>query len=107
VHARVVSLPCWSLFDAQDQAYRDSVLPPSVTARVSIEAAATFGWERYVGLTGTIIGMRRFGASAPADILFKEFGFTAEHVAEAAVTAIEKSKPYTEIYSPIQRKNKE
>ncbi len=84
VHARVVSLPCWSLFDAQDQAYRDSVLPPAVTARVAVEAAATFGWERYVGLRGSIVGMRRFGASAPADVLFKEFGFTPEHVAEVA-----------------------
>ncbi|HLJ82639.1 MAG TPA: transketolase [Candidatus Eremiobacteraceae bacterium] len=98
VHARVVSLPCFSLFDAQDQAYRDSVLPPSVTARVAIEAAAPFGWERYVGMKGTIIGMRRFGASAPADTLFKEFGFTSEHVADAAEKAIEQSKTVTDLY---------
>lgn len=88
VNARVVSLPCWSLFDAQDQAYRDSVLPPSCTARVSVEAAATFGWERYVGATGAIVGMHRFGASAPAEVLFKEFGFTGDHVADAAMEQI-------------------
>ena len=88
VAARVVSLPCWSLFDAQDQQYRDSVLPPKITARVAVEAAATFGWERYVGQRGAIVGMRRFGASAPADVLFKEFGFTPEHVAEVALSRI-------------------
>ncbi len=67
IKARVVSMPSWELFEHQDQAYRDSVLPPDVTARVSVEQASTFGWERYVGRTGTRIGMRTFGASAPAE----------------------------------------
>jgi transketolase len=84
VAARVVSLPCWSIFEMQDRSYRDEVLPPGVTARVAVEAAAVFGWERYVGQRGTVIGMTRFGASAPADVLFKEFGFTPERVAKAA-----------------------
>ena len=84
IPTRVVSLPCWSIFEAQQQTYRDEVLPPAVTARVAVEAAAPLGWERYVGLQGAIIGMTRFGASAPADILFKEFGFTGERVAARA-----------------------
>ena len=81
---RVVSMPSWELFEQQDQAYRDSVLPPEVTARVSVEQAATFGWERYVGLTGAMIGMQSFGASAPLKELQKKFGFTVEHVVEVA-----------------------
>ena len=84
IKARVVSLPCWELFDDQDQAYRDSVLPPSVTARVSVEAASTFGWDRYVGIKGQTIGMRSFGASAPLKDLLKRFGFTADQVVAAA-----------------------
>jgi transketolase len=84
VPTRVVSLPCWSIFEAQEQAYRDDVLPPDVRARVAVEAASTFGWERYVGDRGTVVGMTRFGASAPAEVLFKEFGFTAERVAARA-----------------------
>ena len=81
---RVVSLPSWELFEQQDDAYRDEVLPPNVTARVAVEAAAGFGWERYTGRRGRIIGMTRFGASAPYEILMKEFGFTAENVAAKA-----------------------
>ena len=65
IRSRVVSMPCWELFDEQPQTYRDTVLPPTVRARVSIEAAAPFGWERYVGLEGAIIGVADFGASAP------------------------------------------
>jgi transketolase len=84
IRARVVSMPSWELFEQQDQAYRDSVLPPEVTARVSVEQAATFGWERYVGPTGARIGMETFGASAPLKELQKKFGFTVEHVLEAA-----------------------
>ncbi len=76
----VVSLPSWELFDAQPQSYRDEVLPPGVRARVSIEAAATMGWHRYVGDGGATIGIDHFGASAPAERLFEEFGFTVEHV---------------------------
>jgi transketolase len=77
---RVVSLPSWYLFDRQERAYRDEVLPPSVAARVSIEAGSTFGWERWVGSTGRSVGLDRFGASAPAEILFEKFGFTVDSV---------------------------
>jgi transketolase len=84
IKARVVSMPCWELFDQQDAAYKESVLPSSVTARVSIEMAATLGWERYVGPKGKAIGMHSFGASAPLKDLLKRFGFDAEHVVVAA-----------------------
>jgi transketolase len=92
IKARVVSMPCWEIFEEQNQAYKDEILPPSIRARVSVEAAATLGWERYVGPTGKIIGMRRFGASAPAKDLLKKFGFTPEKVVEAAREAIAQSK---------------
>jgi transketolase len=84
IKARVVSMPSWELFEQQSQSYRDGVLPPEVTARVSVEQASTFGWERYVGLTGTSVGMETFGASAPLKELQKKFGFTVEHVVEVA-----------------------
>jgi len=84
VAARVVSMPSWELFEQQDLAYRDSVLPPGVMARVSVEAGAVIGWDRYVGSAGARIGMRSFGASAPADDLMARFGFTADAVFEAA-----------------------
>jgi transketolase len=84
INARVVSMPSWELFEKQDSAYRESVLPPSVTARVSVEMAATFGWERYVGPKGRSIGMHRFGASAPLKDLLRYFGFTVDKVVEAA-----------------------
>ena len=84
VRARVVSMPCWELFEAQEKAYRDSVLPPSVTARVAVEAASPLGWDRYTGAGGEIIGMRSFGASAPIGDLMAKFGFTPEHVYAAA-----------------------
>jgi len=77
---RVVSMPNTRLFDEQDAAYRESVLPAAVTARVAVEAAVTDGWYKYVGLNGKVIGINRFGESAPAGQLFKEFGFTAENV---------------------------
>jgi transketolase len=80
---RLVSMPSTTTFDRQDQAYRDSVLPPSVSRRVAVEAAASEPWWRYVGLTGQIVGIDHFGASAPAKDLFKEFGFTPEHVTRA------------------------
>jgi transketolase len=84
VKARVVSMPSTELFEDQDQAYRDSVLPPDVTARVSVEQAAVFGWSKYVGTTGASIGMHTFGASAPLKQLLTRFGFTADKVVEAA-----------------------
>lgn len=82
--ARVVSLPCWELFEAQDQAYRDSVLPPAVRKRVSVEIGVPLGWERWVGDEGAIVGLDRFGASAPAGTIFEQFGFTAERVTDVA-----------------------
>ena len=84
VAARVVSLPSWELFEEQDQAYRDSVLPPAVKPRVSVEAASVIGWDRYVGSAGARIGMTTFGASAPIDALMTRFGFTVEAVVAAA-----------------------
>jgi transketolase len=84
IRARVVSMPSWELFEQQSGSYRDGVLPPDVSARVSVEQAGTFGWERYVGATGTRIGMETFGASAPLKELQKKFGFTVERVVEAA-----------------------
>src|SRR5262245_6966180 len=84
IATRVVSLPCWEAFDAQDQAYRDSVLPPDVRKRVSIEVGVPLGWERWVGDEGAIIGLDHFGASAPAGTIFEHLGFTTEHVADVA-----------------------
>ncbi|HTE19434.1 MAG TPA: transketolase C-terminal domain-containing protein, partial [Armatimonadota bacterium] len=89
VKARVVSMPSWELFERQDQAYQDSVIPPSVTARVSVEQATTFGWTQYAGLSGERIGMSTFGASAPLKDLQKKFGFSAENVAAAAKRQLE------------------
>src|SRR6266498_6057074 len=80
VQARVVSLPCWELFDEQPQDYREGVLPPEVTARVAVEQAATFGWERYAGPQGTILGMRSFGLSAPMKVVAQHFGFEPEQI---------------------------
>ena len=84
IKARVVSMPSWELFDKQDAAYKESVLPASVTARVSVEMAATFGWERWVGPKGKMIGMHSFGASAPLKDVLKKFGFLTETVVAAA-----------------------
>jgi len=88
VGARVVSMPSWELFERQEARYRDEVLPPSVKARVAVEAASTLGWDRYVGPRGATIGMRGFGASAPVKDLMKEFGFTPENVAQTAKAQI-------------------
>jgi len=84
VRSRVVSLPCWELFERQDTAYRDAVLPPELTARVSVEEASTIGWDRYVGQRGRQIGMHTFGSSAPLRDVQAKFGFTPDRVAEAA-----------------------
>jgi transketolase len=80
---RVVSMPSTTVFDAQDAAYRESVLPKGVTKRVAVEAAVTDGWYKYVGLNGRVVGINRFGESAPDKVLFKEFGFTVENVVKA------------------------
>ena len=84
IGTRVVSLPCWELFDRQPQAYRDQVLPPSLKARVAVEQASTLGWDRYVGADGAVIGMHTFGASAPLKQLLVKFGFTPDQVAQVA-----------------------
>ncbi len=84
IRSRVVSMPCWEIFEEQDLGYRDAVLPPEVTARVAVEQASTFGWERYTGLRGRVIGMRSFGASAPLKALLTKFGFTVDAVVAAA-----------------------
>jgi len=91
VNARVVSTPSWELFDRQDQAYRDQVLPPTVTARVAVEQASTFGWHRWTGATGAVIGMSTFGASAPLKALQTKFGFTPEAVVAAAQEQIRRT----------------
>jgi len=92
IKARVVSMPSWEIFEHQDKTYRDHVLPPDVTARVSVEQASTFGWSQYVGPTGKMIGMHTFGASAPLKELQKKFGFSPDKVVEAAREAIQSSK---------------
>ena len=84
IRSRVVSMPSWDIFDDQDQEYRDSVLPPSVTARIAIEQASTFGWERFVGSSGRVIGMKTFGASAPLKELQKKFGFEPDKIVALA-----------------------
>jgi len=92
VEARVISMPSWELFEQQDAAYRESVLPAGIRARVSVEKASRFGWERYVGLEGERIGMRTFGASAPLKELQKKFGFTADAVVSAALGQVNKAQ---------------
>jgi transketolase len=93
VAARVVSMPSWGLFEKQDQAYRDEVLPPDVVGRVAIEQGASLGWDRYVGLGGAILAMHTFGASAPIADLKTKFGFTADHLYEAAKAQAARGKP--------------
>jgi transketolase len=92
IPARVVSMPSWELFEQQDQAYRDRILPPAITARVSAEMGSVIGWDRYVGATGAKIGMHTFGSSAPLKDLLAKFGFTVEKVLAAAKDQIEKGK---------------
>jgi len=92
IKVRVVSMPCWSLFEEQSEQYRNHVLPAPLKARVAVEAASTLGWDRYVGPNGKTIGMHRFGASAPGKDVFRKFGFTPEKVVEAAREAIAESK---------------
>jgi transketolase len=92
IRSRVVSMPSWDIFEDQTQAYRDSVLPPDVTARLAVEQASTFGWERYVGWSGRVIGMKTFGASAPLKELQRKYGFEPERVTEVAKELLRKGK---------------
>ncbi len=91
IRARVVSIPSWELFDHQDQAYKDNVLPPEVVARVGVEKASTMGWRRYVGLRGHIIGMCTFGASVPLKELQRKYGFLPEQIVAAAKDQVAKN----------------
>src|SRR5262249_5295380 len=92
VKSRVVSMPSWEMFEDQDAAYRDSVLPPTITARVVVEQASNFGWERYVGRTGAMITMRTFGASAPLKELQTKFGFAPDNIVAAARAQLARTK---------------
>jgi transketolase len=91
--ARVVSMPSWELFEQQDETYRRRVLPPDIPARLAVEAAATFGWSRWVGDAGAIVGIDRFGASAPGAAVLERYGFTAENVAARAIELLSTSRP--------------
>jgi len=88
VQARIVSMPSWELFDAQPREYRDTVLPPSIRARLAVEAGSPQGWHRYVGDRGDVLGVDRFGASAPGDVLLREYGFTVENVYRRALAVL-------------------
>ena len=90
IRTRVVSMPCWELFEQQCIAYREAILPSAVTRRIAVEQASTFGWERYVGLAGRIIGMHTFGASAPLKALQKKFGFRPDHIVATALELLSK-----------------
>ncbi len=89
VRARVVSMPSWELFAAEQETYRDAVLPPSVTARLAVEAGRSIGWERWVGSRGDVLSVDRFGASAPGEVVMREYGFTVDHVVERALALME------------------
>ncbi|MGH7794956.1 MAG: transketolase-like TK C-terminal-containing protein, partial [Candidatus Binatia bacterium] len=88
IQARVVSMPSWELFDQQPQSYRDSVLPKSVRGRLAVEAALPQGWHRYVGDGGDVVGVERFGASAPGNLVMEKLGFTVSHVVERAAALL-------------------
>ena len=92
IAVRLVSMPCWELFEAQPQAYRDSVLLPSVHARLAVEAGVTQGWHQYVGDQGDVIGVDRFGASAPGPVVMREYGFTVEHVCRRALALVKRGE---------------
>src|SRR4029453_16960117 len=88
IPTRVVSMPCWELFEEQSKDYRDEVLPPGVSKRVAVEAGVPQGWDRYVGPTGVIVGLDRFGASAPGEVAMRELGFSVENVVSKARTLL-------------------
>ena len=90
IDARVISIPSFELFDAQDEAYKESVMPNKVRGRVAVEALTSFGWHKYVGLDGVVVSLDTFGASGNAETLFRQFGFTVENVVETAVKVVNK-----------------
>jgi transketolase len=93
IPVRLVSMPSWELFESQPSSYRDSVLPPSVHARLAVEAGATQGWCKYVGDKGDVIGVDRFGASAPGEVMMRKFGFTVDNVYKHALELIDQKRP--------------
>ena len=93
IRSRVVSMPSWEIFERQTPEYRDQVLPPGVTARVAVEQGSTFGWERYVGRSGRVIGLRTFGASAPLKALQEKFGFEPGRVVASARELLSRHDP--------------
>jgi len=92
INVRIVSMPSWELFDAQPQSYRDSVFPPSTCARLAVEAGATQGWCKYAGGEGDVIGVDRFGASAPGKVMMHEYGFTVENVCKRALELVNRKR---------------
>jgi transketolase len=99
VKARVVSMPSWNLFESQAESYRESVLPRRITKRVTVEAASTMGWRRWAGDEGVVIGLERFGASAPGPEVLEHLGFTAEHVTAAALRVLGRTAEADREYS--------
>jgi transketolase len=93
IKARVISMPSWELFERQPQEYRDKILPPAITARVAVEEASTFGWERYTGFDGAILGLHTFGMSAPLQAVAQHFGFEPAHVVAAAKAQVARHSP--------------
>jgi transketolase len=94
IAVRLVSLPCWELFDAQPVEYREAVLPPTVAARLAVEAGASMGWHRYVGDHGDVLAVDRFGASAPGNVVQREYGFTVDNVCALALAVLRRSAPH-------------
>jgi transketolase len=92
IQSRVVNMACWELFGQQPPEYQAEVLPPQVTARLAVEAASPMGWERYVGTQGDVLGIDRFGASAPYEVIFEQFGFTGENVTLRALALLDKTR---------------
>jgi transketolase len=99
VKARVVSMPCWSLFEAQEESYRESVLPRGIRKRVTVEAASPIGWHRWAGDEGTVVGVERFGASAPGQDVLTHLGFTVDHVAAAGLRLLGKNNQADQVYA--------
>jgi len=93
VNVRVVSFPSWEIFAEQPQEYRDEVLPPSVKCRLAVEAGVTFGWQKWVGDHGAVIGIDGFGASAPGGVVMKEYGFTVDHVIDESLALLKSGTP--------------
>jgi transketolase len=102
IRSRVVSMPSWDIFEHQTEEYQQSVLPPEVDARVAVEQASTFGWERYVGAKGRVIGMHTFGASAPLKELQKKFGFEPDQVVAVAKELLQEQRAFSASEKPVK-----